>query len=239
MLLGAGTSLTQEAAIFCAFNDLQVAFVRGGTNVHSFFMSGRYQNPESIMNQAQLMLTDKFKVAQLLMEYRLHRDGLPQPVIDDMLRMPDLPGLLAWEGRHAIAVYRLFALRSKTPFSRDFAGADEVNIKLNILNNSLYSICTAVCLSCGLHPSMGFIHGYTRRGGFAFDLADIFKNQLTLPLAFDKKIKSGKFAMYELSKKLKQDNAIIVKTMIKLCLLIATRDISGLEEFCRAGRSCS
>ena len=43
MMLGAGTSITQEAAIFCATNDLHVSFARGGSNIHSFFMSGRYQ----------------------------------------------------------------------------------------------------------------------------------------------------------------------------------------------------
>lgn len=39
MLLGAGTSITQEAAIFCSFHDMHLAFARGGCNIHSMFMS--------------------------------------------------------------------------------------------------------------------------------------------------------------------------------------------------------
>ena len=132
----------------------------------------------------------------------------------------DLAALVAWEGRWAKTIYREFALRNKTSFSRDFDGKDAVNAKLNILNNALYSVCTAICLSCGLHPSVGFLHGYTRRGGLAFDLADIFKTELTMTPAFDANIKGGKDAMYALAKALRKDNFNVVKRMIKICLHI-------------------
>lgn len=218
LMLGAGTSITQEAAIFASQHDMHLAFARGRCNVHSMFMSGRYQDPLSICHQVRLIDTQKLDVAKQLLRLRLIRNKEAQSVIDDAFLQIDLAALVAWEGRWAKAIYRDFAVRNKTSFSRDFDGKDSVNIKLNILNNALYSVCTAICLSCGVHPSVGFLHGYTRRGGLAFDLADVFKTELSMTLAFDPNIKGARDSMYALAKALKKDNFEVVKRMIKICL---------------------
>ena len=220
LMLGTGTSITQEAAIYASQNDMHLAFARGRCNVHSMFMSGRYQDPQTICNQVRLVDTQKLEVAKQLLRLRLQRNSTPTVDIDDAMRQIDIAALVAWEGRWAKNIYREFALRNRTTFSRDFDGKDDVNAKLNILNNALYSVCTAVCLSCGLHPSVGFLHGYTRRGGLAFDLADIYKTELTLTIAFDASVKVGRDSMYALAKALKKDNFDVIKRMIKVCLLI-------------------
>ena len=230
LMLGAGTSITQEAAIFAAQNDMHLSFARGRCNVHSMFMSGRYQDPQTICNQVRLLDTQKLEVAKQLLRLRLLRNNTAQTSIDDALSQIDLAALVAWEGRWAKTIYREFALRNKTTFSRDFDGKDAVNVKLNILNNALYSVCAAICLSCGLHPSVGFLHGYTRRGGLAFDLADIFKTELTMALAFDANIKGGKDAMYALAKALRKDNFNVVKRMIKICLHIGGQHNMSWED---------
>jgi len=230
LMLGAGTSITQEAAIFAAQHDMHLAFARGRCNVHSIFMSGRYQDPQTICHQVRLVDTQKLEVAKQLLRLRLTRNDTAQAAIDEALLQTDLAALVAWEGRWAKTIYREFALRNKTSFSRDFDGKDAVNVKLNILNNALYSVCTAICLSCGLHPSVGFLHGYTRRGGLAFDLADIFKTELTMALAFDANIKGGKDAMYALAKALRKDNFNVVKHMIKICLHIGGQHNMSWED---------
>lgn len=232
LLLGAGTSISQEAAIFAAYNDMQVAFLRGGCNIHSFFMSGRYQNPESILHQARLVDSKKLVIAQWLLHYRLRRHGYGQHLIDEIYQQQDVASLTAWEGRWAKAVYKNHALNRKMKFTRDFGGSDSVNAKLNLLNNALYSMCTAICLACGVHPSLGFIHGFTRRGGLAFDLADVIKNDTTLPIAFDPGVIPGKLAMYRLTAVLKEKNEERLKTLIKICLCIGTGNLEELEHFC-------
>ena len=232
LLLGPGTSISQDAAIFAAFNDMQIAFVRGGCNIHSMFMSGRYQNPESILNQTRLVDTHKLQIAKWLMHYRLRRNAHNDDVIKNMLREPDIVALTAWEARWAKAVYKNLALNNQTKFTRDFSGKDWPNAKLNILNNALYSICTAICLACGLHPSVGFIHGLTRRGGLAFDLADILKNDSTLPIAFNKQIPPDKHCMHKLASVLRERNEERVKAILAIALFIGAHDLEGLENFC-------
>lgn len=232
LLLGPGTSITQEAAIYSSFNDMHVAFFRGGCNIHSFFMSGRFSNPQSFVNQVSCVESKKLEIAQLLLHYRLLRNGYSKELIDSIYDQKDIMSLTAWEGRWAKTVYKKFALENKTVFTRDFSGNDIINQKLNVLNNALYSITTAIILACGLHPSIGFIHGFTRRGGLAFDLADIIKNETTLPIAFNPKIIASKHAMYQLADKLRENNEDYIKILIQICLCIADKDIDKLKEFC-------
>jgi CRISP-associated protein Cas1 len=236
MMLGAGTSITQEAAIFASLNDLQVAFSRGGCNVHSFFMSGRYQDPLFVMGQASLITSHKLAVAKKLMQYRLERNKYPADVVNAMLECNDLVSLVAWEGRWAKTVYKALSLKSKQSFTRNFDATDAINMKLNVVNNALYSFCTAICLSCGLHPSLGFIHGYSRRGGLAFDLADVVKQDTSLPIAFDAKTGSAKLAMYALSNKLRENNFEVTRTLVRLCLAIGSGDLAEVEKACASNR---
>ena len=61
--------------------------------------------------------------------------------------------------------------------------ADNINRAISAANASLYAICTAVILSLGYLPQLGFIH----TGGtlpFVFDIADIYKPETTLEAAF-------------------------------------------------------
>lgn len=54
IFLGTGTSITQEAAIFCALHDCYIAFSRGVSYVHSVWHSGRWSDPKFIVNQSLL-----------------------------------------------------------------------------------------------------------------------------------------------------------------------------------------
>jgi CRISPR-associated endonuclease Cas1 len=229
LALGHGTSISHDAAIYSSLNDMQIAFIKGGCNVHSYFMSGRYQDPQSLVTQALLTMDSKLEVAKAIMRFRILRSGWPAKLVDDCFGCDSTQDLIAFEGRWSKDIYRKFAMKNEGSFKRDFDGVDLVNMKLNILNNSLYSICSAICLSCGVHPSMGFIHGLTRRGGLAFDLADIYKEVTTLPIAFNSKISSGQKAMYELSNLLRKNNSKIIKEIIRICLAIGNGPLSHVE----------
>lgn len=231
LLLGAGTSISQEAAIFCSLHDMQIAFVKGGTNIHSFFMSGRYANPQSIINQVHYIEKNKLSLAKKLLIYRLKliNDDIEQ-YINEINNLLDLNGILLWEARWAKKIYRQYSLKTGVDFKRDFNGNDKINERLNILNNVLYSVCSAIILSCSLSPSIAILHGITRRGGLAFDFADIFKTKLIFDLAFIKDDISTRELMYKLSMKFKENNYQIIKTMIKLCLHIAGDEELKLED---------
>jgi len=94
----------------------------------------------------------------------------------------------------------------------------------------LYSLTTSISLAQGLSPTHGFIHGQTRRGGWTFDLADIFKVSLHYDLCFDKKPYKTTELMYEFNKRIKEKNQFIIKNMIKINSAISNKSMSELEQ---------
>ena len=64
-----------------------------------------------------------------------------------------------------------------------FAAGDEVNRLLSAGHACLYGLCHAAVVGVGAIPSLGFVH----TGGamsFVLDIADLYKAELTIPLAF-------------------------------------------------------
>ncbi len=66
----------------------------------------------------------------------------------------------------------------------DFAGGTPVNQALSAANTCLYGAVHAVVVALGCAPGLGFVHtGHIR--SFVFDIADLYKAELTIPVAFD------------------------------------------------------
>ena len=65
----------------------------------------------------------------------------------------------------------------------DWRTADPVNRALSAANSCLYGVCHAAILSAGYSPAIGFIHT-GKQLSFVYDIADLYKVDLTIPLAF-------------------------------------------------------
>lgn len=65
-----------------------------------------------------------------------------------------------------------------------FASGDDVNRLLSAGHSCLYGVCHAAIVGIGASAAMGFVH----TGGatsFVLDMADLYKAEYTIPLAFD------------------------------------------------------
>lgn len=94
------------------------------------------------------------------------------------------------EGARIRKAYREHAKRTGVPWSRrdyeveDFENSDPVNQALSAANTSLYGVVHSVIVALGCSPGLGFVHtGHVR--SFVYDIADLYKAELTIPLAFD------------------------------------------------------
>lgn len=94
------------------------------------------------------------------------------------------------EGARVRRAYRHASRQTGIPwtgrnYSTDNWGAsDDVNKALSAANTCLYGICHAAISLLGCSPDLGFIHtGKTR--SFVFDLADLYKADTTIPIAFE------------------------------------------------------
>lgn len=69
-------------------------------------------------------------------------------------------------------------------FVRDRDSIDLANIYLNHGNYLAYGLGAAVLWVLGIPYGLAVIHGKTRRGALVFDVADLIKDAIVLPLAF-------------------------------------------------------
>jgi len=73
----------------------------------------------------------------------------------------------------------------RKPQARDRGvNMDDPNRLLDRGNYLAYGLASVVCWTLGLPASLAVIHGRTRRGGLVFDIADVVKDAVILPLAF-------------------------------------------------------
>lgn len=227
LMLGAGTSITQEAAIFCAEHDVQLCFARGGSNIHSIWMSGRFPNPESLKNQINKIEKNRLSYAKILLIYRFYLlNRLNDKIKEEINILNTVNEILLYEARWAKQIYREFSMKYKVDFTRNTSldNTDYINERLNILNNALYSLVTAICYAINLSPSVAILHGETRRGGLTFDLADLMKTQIIFDLAFNPEQIKTKVLMHNFANKLKENNQKNLKLLLNICLSLASEE---------------
>ena len=93
--------------------------------------------------------------------------------------------LLQLEARLTKHLYKLAAENTGySGFSRDHEGIDKANGFLNHGNYLAYGLGATTAWVLGIPHGFAVMHGKTRRGALVFDIADIVKDALVLPLAF-------------------------------------------------------
>lgn len=216
LMLGNGTSITSEAAALCAKHNCYIAFLKGGSNIHSVWHCGRYQSPKPLVRQIAKHANPitRLRTAKEITKKRLSYIELP---FKDLLTVERIEScetieeLLGVEGNFTRRIYGMLS----DDFKRDLLSKHGINGRLSLLNNALYSFTTSILLSIGYNPSVGFLHGQTRRGGLTFDIADIFKFPLCTQEAFS--IEYGdKELLRTLSKKLNWRHKFWVKEIIAI-----------------------
>jgi CRISPR-associated protein Cas1 len=95
------------------------------------------------------------------------------------------------EGARVKKLYRHHSTRTGMPWNgrvykpgQPFEAGDDVNRLLSAGHSCLYAVCHAAIIGLGASPGLGFVH----TGGatsFVLDIADLYKADYTIPLAFD------------------------------------------------------
>ena len=182
VLLGPGTSITQPAL---------ATFARHGTTVVCVGMGG--------VRCYAGILPDSLTTAWLEKQVRAWADESSR--LDVAVRMYEkrfqaappagttLAQLRGMEGQRMKALYRMLSDKYRIPrFRRNYDPAqwesqDPVNLALSAANACMYGIVHAAVLALGCSPALGFIHSGTQHA-FIYDVADLYKARVTIPLAF-------------------------------------------------------
>jgi CRISPR-associated protein Cas1 len=182
VLLGPGTSITSRALATLARHGTTVMSVgSGAVRAYAAIL------PDSLSTtwleqQVRAWSDDERRLAIAVRMYE-QRFG------EDVPPGTSLQQLRGLEGQRMKALYRIYAEQHKIGrFRRNYdpdswAEQDPVNLALSAANTALYGVVHAAILAMGCSPALGFVHTGTQHS-FVYDIADLYKAKLTIPLAF-------------------------------------------------------
>lgn len=183
LLLGPGTTVTHQAISLMAESGSTVVWV--GERGVRYYAHGQGLARTSRLLEAQVEAVtnrrSRLHVARAMYALRFPEDDVSG------LTMQQLRGR---EGARVRRTYQEHSRRTGVPWVRrdydveDWEGGDPVNRALSAAHSSLYGIVHAVIVALGCSPGLGFVHtGHSR--SFVYDIADLYKAELTIPIAFD------------------------------------------------------
>ncbi|WP_345616716.1 type I-E CRISPR-associated endonuclease Cas1e [Streptomyces ziwulingensis] len=183
LLLGPGVSITTPALTTLARHGTSVVCVgAGGVRAYAGIL------PDSLTThwlEQQVATwadsTQRHDIAVRMYQMRFKDTDVPQSVTLNQLR--------GMEGQRMKALYKLLAQQHGIGrFRRNYRpdqwdSQDPVNLALSAANTCLYGVVHAALLALGLSPALGYVHAGTQHA-FVYDIADLYKADITLPLAF-------------------------------------------------------
>ncbi|MFJ3164242.1 type I-E CRISPR-associated endonuclease Cas1e [Streptomyces kanasensis] len=184
LLIGPGSRITHAAVTLLADSGTSLCWV--GEHGVRLYASGHgiARGSQLQLRQAWLVTRPKERVAVARRMYDMRFPGEKTSGLT-------LQQLRGREGTRVRRLYAQHAERTKVPWTkRDykpgdaFAAGDDVNRLLSAANSALYGICHAVITGIGASPALGFVHTGSALS-FVLDIADLYKAEFTIPLAFD------------------------------------------------------
>lgn len=183
LLLGPGCKITHRAMELIGDSGIGAVWV--GERGVRYYAHGRALN-----SHTRLLV----KQAELVSNTRKHLDVVRKMY---QMRFPneDVSGLTLQqlrgrEGSRVRATYKAYSRQWSIPWNGreydpdDFSAGDPVNQALSAGNVCLYGLAHAVICALGCSAGLGFIH-VGHECSFAYDIADLYKAQTTIPIAFE------------------------------------------------------
>jgi CRISP-associated protein Cas1 len=215
VLLGKGSSITDAAARALAKSGVVLGFAgSGGTPAHSLvdyvFLNpaDEYRPTEYCQKWVKMWLDEqkrldsakKFQKERLSLTVSAWRSNtalrlkgleIPEPMVKafemGVENSADSQGILLAEAAWTKKLYAILAKGFDVgAFTRKSGeGEDIFNELLDHGNYLMYGLATVALHALGIPPSFPLVHGSTRRGALVFDVADLVKDAISMPLAFE------------------------------------------------------
>jgi CRISPR-associated protein Cas1 len=190
LMLGPGTAITHAAGKALADHGCTVLWC-GEENVR-FYAAGLGETRKAyrLMHQARCVCDEEkhrevaWRMYELRFGYRLERD----------ISVNEMRGMEGARMRDAYAeAADIYGVRwSGRRYDRsNWAHADPINRALSAANSCMYGICHSAIVAGGYSPALGFIHT-GKQLSFVYDVGDLYKTEITIPLAFSVTAESPK-----------------------------------------------
>jgi len=182
LMLGPGTSISHAAVKVLAESGCLLVWT--GEDVTRCYAQGLGETRKGyhLLRQAELV-SDPAKRLEVIR--RMYQKRFPDP-LDPRLTLEQIRGM---EGSRVRSAYYQASKTYGVPWQGrrydrgNWGNADPVNRALSAANALLNGICHAAIVSGGYSPGLGFIHT-GRQTSFVYDIADLYKAEITIPIAF-------------------------------------------------------
>jgi len=184
VLLGPGTRITSGAARLLADSGTALCWV-GERGVRMYAAGlGPSRGSELVMRQAYLVTRTR---ERLDVARRMYAMRFP----DEDVSTATMQQLRGREGARVKRLYRHHSTRTGVAWTgrvykpgEPFEEGDDINRLLSAGHSCLYGISHAAIVGIGASPALGFVHTGSAIS-FVLDIADLYKADYTIPLAFD------------------------------------------------------
>ena len=182
LFLGPGTDISHRAMELLGDTGTSIVWV--GEHGVRQYAHGRSLAHSTcfLMKQAELVTNTRTRVAVARKMYQMR---FPDEDVTGLT----MQQLRAHEGARVRKVYREQAKLTNVKWDKreydpnNYQGSDPVNQALSAANVALYGVIHSIVVALGLSPGLGFVHtGHDM--SFVFDIADLYKAEITIPLAF-------------------------------------------------------
>ncbi|MDT8915131.1 type I-E CRISPR-associated endonuclease Cas1e [Amycolatopsis sp. PS_44_ISF1] len=183
LLLGPGTTITHQAIALMSDSGSTVVWV--GERGVRYYAHGASLARTSRLVQAQAEAVSnsrsRLRIARTMYEMRFPDENVSE------LTMQQLRGR---EGTRVRRIYREHAERTGVEWTgrsydrADWDNSDPINQALSAANAALYGVVHSVIVALGCSPALGFVHTGHHRS-FVYDIADLYKADITIPAAFE------------------------------------------------------
>jgi CRISPR-associated protein Cas1 len=181
-MVGPGTTITHAAVKTLADNGCLVMWSgEGGVRFYAQGM-GETRAARHLLRQAYLSSIPELRLRVVRRMYEMRfGEELPEELSLQQIR--------GKEGVRVRTAYLQSSAQTGVEWTgrsynrTDWKDSTPVNRALSAANSCLYGVCQAAIVSAGYSTALGFIHT-GKMLSFVYDIADLYKADLTIPLAF-------------------------------------------------------
>lgn len=183
LMLQPGTTVTHAAVALCAQEDCLLIWC-GEAGVR-FYAAGSPGGARSdkLLFQMQLANDPKRRLAVVREMFRRRfGDSVPDRRSVDQLR--GIEGVHVRETYAALAAKHGVAWDGRRYDPAQWTRSNDINRAISAANACLYGVSEAAVLVAGYSPAIGFLHS-GKPLSFVYDIADLYKFELSVPVAFE------------------------------------------------------
>jgi len=182
VMLETGTRISHEAVKLAAQTGTLLVWIgEGGVRLYASGQPGGARS-DRLLYQAKLALDDDLRLKVVRKMYELRFGEVPP----QRRSVEQLRGI---EGARVKSTYKILAKQYGIKWGgrrynpKDWSAGDIANQCISAATSCLYGVTEAAVLAAGYAPAIGFIHS-GKPLSFVYDIADIFKFDGVVPLAF-------------------------------------------------------